>query len=130
MKITLPSRALCARALDDLFNKCDGITSAMLALRDGRPYVEKTRTKGDVGKFAAMSSSLVALGNSILKELACGTLNHVLVEGSTGKLVVCNVPFQQGILILAVHASNEATLGLVLGHARTCAQEVAGAAVS
>jgi uncharacterized protein len=128
MKITLPSRVRCAQALDDLFGRCDGISSAMLALRDGRPYVEKSRVKGDEGKFAAMSSSLAALGQSILRELGSGTLDHVLVEGSTGKLVVCSVPYQQGVLILAVLANREARLGLVLGRALACAQEVATAA--
>lgn len=127
MALSPPSRTRCVLALDDLLNRCDGVNAVMLALRDGRPYAEKARTKVEGGKFAAMASSLVALGHSVLRELSAGTLDHVLVEGDAGKLVISSVPNSQGLLILAVLASHDARMGMVLSHAKTCAHAVAAA---
>ncbi|NCT67805.1 MAG: hypothetical protein GXC76_09185 [Rhodanobacteraceae bacterium] len=127
MAVKAPDRARCIQALDDLVKRCDGVNAAMLALRDGRPYAERSGGRVEPGKFAAMASSLLALGSSVLRELSAGTLDHVLVEGGAGKLVVANVPGSHGLLILAVLASHDARLGLVLGQAKTCALEVAAA---
>jgi predicted regulator of Ras-like GTPase activity (Roadblock/LC7/MglB family) len=127
MGMNAPDRARCIAALDKLLHSCEGVSAGMLTLRDGRPFVEKAQPGVDYGRFAAMASSLVALGHSVLKELKAGTLDHVLVEGSQGKLVICNVPDTGGLLLLAVLAESQARLGLVLGHARICAQAVAAA---
>jgi predicted regulator of Ras-like GTPase activity (Roadblock/LC7/MglB family) len=124
MGMNAPDRVRCAQALDQLLVSCDGVIAAMLALRDGRPFLDRHRTPHDSGKFAAMSSSLVALGHSVLKELKAGQLDHVLIEGSEGKLVIASVPNSNGMLLLAVLAERDARLGLVLGHSKTCAQTV------
>ncbi|NCT69094.1 MAG: hypothetical protein GXC76_15810 [Rhodanobacteraceae bacterium] len=124
MALKAPDRARCTQALDDLLRRCDSISVAMLALRDGRPYVERPAAKVAPGKFAAMASSLVALGHSVLRELGAGTLDHVLVDGSEGKLVVSSVPGSNGLLILALLARHDARLGLVLGHAKSCANAI------
>ncbi len=102
MALGVPDRVRCARALETLFERCDGVHVAMLALRDGRPFVEKTRRTMDSGRMAAMTSSLVALGQSVLKELNAGALDHILIEGGEGKLVVSTVPGTGGLLLLAV----------------------------
>jgi len=127
MALTEASREACAMALDTLLARCDGATAAMLAFRDGRPYVDRVRKAPMQGKFAAMSSSLVALGQSILREVQGGTLDHVLVEGNGGKFVVASIPGSGGLLVIAVLANHDARLGLVLGHAKTCALAVSAA---
>jgi len=118
-------RTRCIAALDRLIHGCDGVKAAMFALRDGRPWAERSRSKVDAGKLAAMSSSLVALGRTMLRELDAGELGHVLVDGSEGKLVLSSVTGSGGLLILAVLAERDARLGLVLGHARMCSATVA-----
>jgi predicted regulator of Ras-like GTPase activity (Roadblock/LC7/MglB family) len=130
MAMTLPLRARCNIALEEVLRHCDGVSAIMLALRDGRPYTEISRNHVDGGKFAAMASSLSALGHSVLRELGGGSLDHVLVEGAEGKLVVSNVPGSKGLFILAVLANHEARLGLVLGHARACSRVISGAIAS
>ena len=122
-----PNRSQCEAALDRLVGSSDGIRAAMLALRDGRPFVERCRARVDGGKFAAMVSSLVALGQTALRELSAGGLDHVLVEGREGKLVVSSIEGSGGLLLLAVLADSDARLGLVLGQAKTCAQAVSDA---
>ena len=110
------NKQACKAALDGLMKRCDDVSAAMLALRDGRPYAENIRGKVEPGKLAAMSSSLLALGQTVLRELASGTLDHVLVEGAEGKLVVASIPGSGGLLIISVLAKRDARLGLVLGH--------------
>lgn len=127
MALTEASKKVCATALEDLMVRCDDVTAAMLALRDGRPYIERIRGKTEPGKFAAMSSSLVALGQTVLRELGVGALDHVLIEGVDGKLVVANVPGSGGLVLISVLAKREARLGLVLGHTKTCALAVSAA---
>src|SRR5690606_6383077 len=121
MNMTSPERLRASHALDRLFDSCDGVLAAMFATRDGRPFAERSRARVDSGKFAAMGSSLVALGRSVLRELQAGEPGHMLIDGSDGKLVLSSVPGSGGLLILAVLAAPDARLGLVLGHARSCA---------
>lgn len=124
MTVTAPDRARSGALLDALIQRCDGVQAAMFALRDGRPFVERARTQVESGRLAAMTSSLVALGRSVLRELKAGELDHMLIEGAEGKLVLCSVPNTAGLLILAVLADRDARLGLVLGHSKICAQSI------
>lgn len=117
-----PDRLRASQALEHLFGSCEGVLAAMFATRDGRPFAEKSRARLDAGKLAAMSSSLVALGRSVLRELQAGEPDHLLIDGSLGRLVLTSVPDTGGLLILAVLTGTEARLGLVLGHARNCAR--------
>jgi len=118
-------RTRCLAALDRLLAGSDGVAAAMLALRDGRSYVERVRGGVDAGRFAAMASSLAALGRSVLGELRLGDVDHLLIEGTEGKIVLCSVPDTGRMLLLAVVAAQDARLGLILGQARLCAQAVA-----
>jgi len=124
MAVRTPDIKASEKALDDLMQRCDGVAAVMLALRDGRPFVERMRNGVDTGRFAAMVSSLVALGHSVLKELNSGMLDHVLIEGTEGKLVITAVPGTGGLLQLAVQAERDARPGLVLGQSKICAAAV------
>jgi predicted regulator of Ras-like GTPase activity (Roadblock/LC7/MglB family) len=104
---------------------------------DGAVDVRRLRTRGIAGldarrhgdtlpahqrrAFAAIASSLTALGATALRELGAGVLDHVVVEGVQGKLVLVRLPELSGLMILAVQASADTRLGLVLGQARSCA---------
>lgn len=121
------SRAASAAAVRDLFTRSNDISAVMVAYRDGRSFVEQSDGRVEAGKFAAMSSSMVALGQSVLRELDAGVLDHVLIDGADGKLVVSVIPGSGGLLVISVLARRDARLGMVLGHAKTCALAVSSA---
>ena len=119
-----PDKKVSEKALESLMERCEGVSAVMLALRDGRPFLAHVNSGVDSGRFAAMVSSLVALGHGVLKELKSGMLDHLLIEGAEGKLVITSVPGTGGLLQLAVQANRDARLGLVLGQSKICAAAV------
>lgn len=124
MKITAQHRVLATQELQRLLLQSEEILGAVVASRDGRPFVHALRASVDQGRFAAMASSLVALGTSILKELQAGTLNHLLIQADMGQIILTRVPDSGGLLILALLASSNARLGLMLSHAKSSGAEL------
>jgi predicted regulator of Ras-like GTPase activity (Roadblock/LC7/MglB family) len=124
MSISIPTQRQCRDALDALLHRCDGVVAAMFALRDGRPYVERSRAMVSESKFAAMTSSLMALSSSVMREIAVDTLNYLLIEGERHKLVLCKLPGSNGALVFSVLARSDISLGLLLGLAKTCVKDV------
>ncbi len=128
MSVTiLPDKAQCDAAIKRLVDSNSGIKAAMIATRDGRAFMGRGSTAVDSGKFAAMVSSMVALGNTFLRELKSGPLDHVLIEGANGKLVISSIVGSDELLVLAVLAENDARLGMVLSSSKTCSQDVSKA---
>lgn len=124
MALNSVDRGHCLTLIDALCARCPDIDAVMLVLRDGRPFAEKTRASVEPGRMGAMTSSLVALGQSVLKELQAGPMDHILIDGAAGKLVISVIPGTGGLMLLAVLAARDARLGLVLGQAKMCSQEV------
>jgi len=124
MKLNSSDRDACTQQLRILTERCRGVKAAMIASRDGRSFAHLASSSMDMNKFAAMSSSLVALGETMLRELEAGTFDHVLVDGSKGKLVVSRISGRGGLLILATLATADTRPGLVLGYTRTCALSI------
>lgn len=120
MGLTLRERDLCMLELTALSKRSDDIACAMLALRDGRTFAHLLRQNVEPGRLAAMASSLVALGGSVLKELGVGPLDHMLIHGQDGPLVVTRIPDCGGLMVLAVLATKSARPGLVLSHTKLC----------
>ena len=120
-----PDRRLCEAALSELLTTRESIITALLASRDGRPYIIKTRDKGqNPSRLAAMVSSLAALSQSILKETTQDGFDLALLEGDRSKLAVLKIPAGNGLLTLAVLADAGVNLGRMLSDTRTCAAKV------
>ena len=117
-------RNTCTEAINELLLNCDGVTAVMLALRDGHSFMERSKIPLDGGKLAAITSSLHALGATALRELRAGVLDHVLVTGTEGKLLIASIPNSDGMLILSVRTNSDARLGMVLGRTMAAAQKI------
>lgn len=124
-----PDRDRCEQALHKLIYSGEPVVTAMLAYRDGRPYLAKSHARPDPGKLAAMTSALAALSSTVLRELAGDASDLTLIEGRSGKLVLIPVAAADRLLMLAVHAEGNANLGRLLSYARACAAQVDAAFV-
>ncbi len=116
---------LCEHEIESLRSAGDDLQAVILATSDGQPVYCCGGGSDTAGKFGAMCASLAALGETVMRELEAGALNHVLLEGVDGKLVVLKVPQAGGALVLAVLAGKQARLGMILGQAGICVGRLA-----
>ena len=117
----------CEVALDTLMMSSESLDTVLLAYRDGRPYLFKSRSRQNSGKLAAMIGSLVALSQTILKETSEDGLDLAVLEGAKSKLVTTRITAGDGLLVLAALAGSSVSLGRLLNDTRACATRVAAA---
>lgn len=111
------------RQLNDLLEECNDIVAAVVATADGHALAGYARDgKLPAKQLAAMSSTLVALGDSVAKVLEQGICQNVLVENGEGKAMVLHAG--DGMVLMTAAARN-ATLGTVLSHSRKTAHSIA-----
>ncbi len=122
-----PDRRQCEVALDTLMMSSESLDTVLLAYRDGRPYLFKSRSRQNSGKLAAMIGSLVALSQTILKETSEDGLDLAVLEGAKSKLVTTRITAGDGLLVLAALAGSSVSLGRLLNDTRACATRVAAA---
>ena len=122
-----PDRRQCEVALDTLMMSSESLDTVLLAYRDGRPYLFKSRSRQNSGKLAAMIGSLVALSQTILKETSEDGLDLAVLEGAKSKLVTTRITAGDGLLVLASLAGSSVSLGRLLNDTRACATRVAAA---
>ena len=120
-----PDRKYCEAALDALLMSSQSLDTVLLAYRDGRPYLFKSRSRQNAGKLAAMIGSLVALSQTVLKETSEDGLDLAVLEGTKSKLVTTRIAAGDGLLVLAVLAGASVSLGRLLNDTRACAARVA-----
>jgi uncharacterized protein len=75
----------------------------------------------DSPQIAAMTASIIALGEHVLERLSRGEIDRILLDGSEGGIVVIPVGREAA---LAVMVSKDAKLGLVMYEVRRAANEV------
>ena len=123
-----PDRRQCEVALDTLMMSSESLDTVLLAYRDGRPYLFKSRSRRqNSGKLAAMIGSLVALSQTILKETSEDGMDLAVLEGAKSKLVTTRITAGDGLLVLAALAGSSVSLGRLLNDTRACATRVAAA---
>ncbi|MGD1909239.1 MAG: roadblock/LC7 domain-containing protein [Leptolyngbyaceae cyanobacterium] len=100
--------------LQNFVSATSDIQGAALVTPDGLPLASTLPGNMDEERVAAMSASLLSLGERIGQELARGTIDRIFVEGSTGYgiltscgddaifLVLANASAKQGVLMLEI----------------------------
>lgn len=129
MNQTTPSKMELSRHLVTLLRDCEDIFGAVVATSDGHAVAHYGRDgdKMPAKQLAAMSSTLVALGDSVAKVLEQGICTNVLVENDQGTALVLHAG--EGMVLMTAAVSN-AKLGMVLSHSRKCATSIAETGMS
>ena len=116
-------RDVCQRLIDALVATHDEITGALVCSVDGFEIAGSLPAALSAAKLAAMTSSLVALGEAVSGEGGVGGCLNVVIESQAGRLMMMDIPGDSRNL-LTVISDDSATLGHVLWAVRECAQEL------
>lgn len=107
--------------LRELMGRSDKLEAAAVVTGDGLPLAEVLGDAVDRERFAAMSSSLLALADRAADEMQRGKLRQLMIEGEKGTMLLV---YAGPHAVLAVAAKPEANLGRVFLEARTAASRV------
>lgn len=122
MSRTRIRRSEFSRHLVSLLEDCEDIQGAVVATADGHAIAAHGRDGTLPSKqLAAMSSTLLGLGDSISDALRQGVCRNVLVENELGTILVLHAG--EGMVLMSI-AEGGAKLGMALSHSRKAAEAV------
>lgn len=119
-----PTDHLRQAALQRLLIQLPTLRGAVLARTDGFAVASASQHDFSASRLSAMASSMLALGQATLGELALGDCGSVLVEGRQGKVLLIEVPHPDQPLVLALVGSDDTVTGALLWAARQCVQQL------
>lgn len=112
-------------ALHDLHQRIPAAMGCVVATVDGRLVSHIVDNDADPQRIAAMIGSMVALGETIGKEVRIDRSQYVVVNASNGTLLAQRIPSERELFVLATLARPTTNLGIVLHETRTTAARVA-----
>lgn len=101
-----------------------GWTGALVATVDGREVAVHHTEEMEAARVSAMIGSVVALGDTVCRELKFGRSQSLIVSAASGHLLAIRIPASREVLVLGVLARSNATLGLLIHYARQAAAEI------
>lgn len=116
-------REQCERLIRALVESHAELTGALVSTVDGFEIAAVLPASLSAPKLAAMTSSLVALGESVSIEAGAGGCINVVIESQHGRLMMLDIHGDSRNL-LTVISDNSSTLGHVLWAVRECAREL------
>ncbi len=108
--------------LRECLERCNGMYAVMLTTVDGNPVVDELTRDLPCSKLSTMTSSLLALSETIARESQQRLCRFVILENSDGRVVCLRV---NQLLMLTCISSKDSNLGMVLNAGQTTAQELA-----
>jgi predicted regulator of Ras-like GTPase activity (Roadblock/LC7/MglB family) len=96
------------------------ITHAVLATEDGLELAGYPARRPATGRIAAMSSSLHALSEALMREAGLVEGRSLIVEAESGIVLIQQVPGTRPRVSLAVVATGSGILGQLLWASRNC----------
>lgn len=115
----------CQPLLDKLCREHADIRGALISTVDGFEIAASVDASVSPKKLAAMTSSLLALGEAISNESAVGQCRDLVIEASAGLLLLMDVPGTTHRSVLTVLCSETAMLGRVRWAAREARAAIA-----
>jgi predicted regulator of Ras-like GTPase activity (Roadblock/LC7/MglB family) len=125
--IPAPIASVIAKSIRGLHERLPGVSGCVVATVDGRLLDHVVDSAADPKRIAAMIGSMVALGETIGKEVEIGRSQYVVVHALGGILLMQRVPGRKELLVVATLARSSTNLGVVLHETRRIAQQIAEA---
>jgi predicted regulator of Ras-like GTPase activity (Roadblock/LC7/MglB family) len=117
------SRELARKVLES-FREVAGAQCAVLFSSDGFEIASYATDANASARFAAIGSSLAALGTALSTEAGLGEFGRVTIESEGGAVTIMRVGTGQS-MSLAVVANRNAVLGQLLWTTQRCCQALA-----
>ena len=115
------------QVLNEMIDFSDDIEGAIVSSADGIALAEHLPNGLDKHRFAAMSSALLALSDSLGEEGQKGQTQNVLIESVNGKVFLMHAGAN---LLLTVFTNSQSQLGGCLAYARQATEQIAALADS
>ena len=108
--------------LDELDSKVPAIEALAVVSVEGLPIESKLPQEIDETRVAAMTAAIISLGERAAMELNKGILEHILVRGTNGILLVM---YCGENAVLTVSTTVDVKLGLIMLDCKRSAQKIA-----
>lgn len=118
------ARSFIEGKINDMFDVCNDIYGAVISSVDGHLVLDVVKQELSTKKISAMTSSLMALGETVSKESDQGVCQYVSVVNEHGRIMVLRVG---DTLTLTTLSNQDSNLGMVLSASRTTADEITSA---
>jgi len=110
--------------INDMFDTCSDIYGAVISSVDGHLVLDVVKRELPVKKISAMTSSLMALGETVSKESDQGNCQYVSVINESGRVMVLRVG---DALTLTTLSTQDSNLGMVLSASTKATADIAEA---
>lgn len=123
---TLPQllRTTIDEAVRGLHQRVPAVIGCVIATVDGRLVSHVVDNDADPQRIAAMIGSMVALGESIGREVRIDRSQYVVVNALNGTLLAQRVPSRRELFVVSTLARSTTNLGILLHETRTTATEI------
>ncbi len=108
-----------------LHSRVQSVMGCVIATVDGRLVSYIVDNEADPKRLSAMAGSMVALGETIGREVKIGRSQSVVVSAMNGLVLLQRVPSKRDLLVVGTLARTSASLGIVLHETRNTANTVA-----
>ena len=113
--------------IGDLHARVQSVMGCVISTVDGRLVASVVDNEADPQRLSVMAGSMVALGETIGREVKIGRSQSVVVSAVNGLLLLQRVPAKHDLLVIGTLARTNANLGIVLYETRSTANAAAAA---
>lgn len=114
-------RSAIDEAVRALHSRVPAAIGCVIATVDGRLVSHVVDNEADPQRIAAMIGSMVALGESIGREVRIDRSQYVVVNAVNGTLLAQRVPSRRELFVVSTLARPTTNLGILLHETRTTA---------
>lgn len=120
-------RSAIENAVQALHQRLPAAMGCIVATVDGRLVTHVVDNDADPQRIAAMTGSMVALGESIGREARIDRSQYVVVNALNGTLLAQRVPSRKELFVVSTLARSTTNLGMLLHETRSAAEAIASA---